>query len=241
MMNKLINSTLIASLTTVGTLAGLMGTAGVANAAIMTRTFSDTFGLATTDIRNQLLSVQQFDASWGTLKSVQVNFDGQLVGNALFENMDAKDQTITFDLSGNLQLVGPDFLESPLFNQTVSQADSLNATAFDGTIDFGGTSGGSFTGLTALASGQKTYTDQSILNAFMGNGTIDFLFSALGNSRVTGSGNLISQINTQGGAMISVVYEYERTREIPEPSVLFGLGLVAGAGWLSRQKKAASN
>lgn len=238
MINSFINPKLIAGLTTVTTLTGLMATAGVANAAMMTKSYSDTFGLATTDIEDALLSVQKFDASLGTLKSVKVNFDGQIVGNANVENLDAKDQTLTFDLSGNLQLMGSEILGT-LFDETANKADSLNATAYDGTFDFGGTSGGSFSGLTAVASGEKTYTDQSFLNAFIGDGNIDFLFSAFTNSKVTGSANIVSQINTQGGAMVSVVYEYEKTQEVPEPSVMLGLGLVASAGWLSRRKIAS--
>ncbi|MEB3278595.1 MAG: PEP-CTERM sorting domain-containing protein [Lyngbya sp.] len=240
MINQFINPKLIAGLTTVSTLTGLMATAGVANAAMMTKTYSDSFGLATTDIKDALLSVEKFDSSLGILKSVKVTFDGQIVGNAKVENLDAKDQTLTFDLSGNLQLMGPEVLGT-LFDEKANKADSLDATAFDSVIDFGGTSGGSFTGLTALASGEKTYTDQSILSAFMGNGNIDFLFSAFTESTVKGAANIASIINTQGGAMVSVVYEYEKAQEIPEPSVMLGLGLVASAGWLSRQKKASSN
>ncbi|WP_413167048.1 choice-of-anchor E domain-containing protein [Capilliphycus salinus ALCB114379] len=240
MINQFINPKLIAGLTTVSTLTGLMLTDGAANAATMTKSYTDSFGLATTDIEDAMLSVQKFDSSLGILKSVKVTFDGQIVGNAKVENLDAKDQTLTFDLSGNLQLMGPDALGT-LFDKTANKADSLDASAYDGTFDFAGTSGGMFTGLTASASGEKTYTDQSILSAFMGDGNIDFLFSAFTNSKVTGSANIVSQINTQGGAMVSVVYEYEKAQEIPEPSVMLGLGLVAGAGWLSRKKQASSN
>jgi|GEM_PF-3752017 len=120
MTNSFINPKLIAGLTTVTTLTGLIATAGVANAAMMTKSYSDTFGLATTDIEDALLSVQKFDVSLGTLKSVKVNFDGQIVGNANVENLDAKDQTLTFDLSGNLQL-GSEILGT-LFDETANKA-----------------------------------------------------------------------------------------------------------------------
>lgn len=239
MTKQLINPKFIAALTTLSALTGIVATAGAANAASLT--YSDTFELATTDIRDEILSIRQFDASRGTLTSVKIKFDGQLLGDASFENRDAQNQRMTFDLSGNLKLTGPAFLSNPLFNESVSAADSLDATAFDGVIDFGGTSGGSFTGLTAFASGESIYTDQSILNAFMGNGNLDFLFTALGTSRVSGSGNIVSQINTQASAVVSVVYEYDKAQEIPEPSAMIGLGLVAGAGWLSRKRNTFSS
>ena len=243
MIDNIVNSKFFAGLTAAVAVTGVMANAGVANA--QTLTFTDTFDLADPfDITDALLSIEKFDGSLGTLKNVTIGFDGQIVGNAQVESLDAQAQTLTFTLGGTLKLLGDDVLDNPLFEETVSASDSFLATAFDGNINFGGTSGQSFTGLTATQSGQNFYDDQDVLDFFTGVGNAEFLFSAETNSNVTGAANIASIISTQAGASVTVKYEYEDfggdfdSESTPEPSVMLGLGLFAGAGILSKKKLA---
>lgn len=243
MINSLINSKFFAGLTATVAFTGVIANAGTANA--LTKTYTDTFELAPTDITDALLSVQKFDGNLGKLKNVTIGFDGQIVGDALVESLDAQAQTLTFNLGGTLTLLGDDILNNPLFEETVSASDSFEATAFDGVTDFGGTSGQSFQGLTATLSGQNFYDDQNVLDFFTGTENLEFLFSANTNSSVTGAANLLAGITTQAGASVTVTYHYEDfdggvlPERVPEPSAILGLGLFAGVGFLSKKK--ASN
>ncbi|OZH53256.1 hypothetical protein AFK68_18845 [Hydrocoleum sp. CS-953] len=236
----MVNSKFFAGLTATVAFTGVIANAGVANA--QTLTFTDTFDLAPTDITDALLSIEKFDGSLGTLKNVTVGFDGQIVGNALVESLDAQAQTLTFTLGGTLSLLGDDILNNPLFEETLSASDSFLATAHDLRIDFGGTSGQSFNGLTATLNGERYYNDQAVLDFFTGVGNAEFLFSANTNSNVTGAANIASIISTQAGASVTVTYQYEEfggdvlSESVPEPSSILGLGLFAGAGILSKKK-----
>ncbi len=242
MINNIVNSKFFAGLTATVAFTGVIANAGVANA--QTLTFTDTFDLAPTDITDALLSIEKFDGSLGTLKNVTIGFDGQIVGDALVESRDAQAQTLTFTLGGTLSLIGDDILNNPLFEETVTASDSFEATAFDGMIDFGGTSGQSFTGLTATLEGERFYDDQAVLDFFTGAENAEFLFSAATDSEVTGAANIFAGITTQAGASVTVKYEYEEfiddvsPEKVPEPSAILGLGLFAGAGILSKKKLA---
>lgn len=245
MNNNMINSKFFAGLTATVAFTGVIANASVANALVKTQVFTDTFDLAPTDITDALLSIEKFDGSLGTLKNVTIGFDGQIVGNAQVESLDAQAQTLTFTLGGTLKLLGDDVLDNPLFEETVGASDSFLATAFDGNINFGGTSGQSFTGLTATLEGQRFYDAQDVLDFFTGGGNAEFLFSADTNSNVTGAANIASIISTQAGASVTVTYEYDDSfggdvlsEKVPEPSTILGLGLFAGAGILSKKKSA---
>ena len=231
------DSKFLAGLTATVAFTGLMAHAGAANALV--KTYTTTFDLAPTDIENELLSVQKFDGSLGILESVTIGFEAEIVGNALVESLDAQAQDLTFNLLGDLTLVeATDSLDNPLFAASVEASDSFSATAFDGAIDFGGTSGQGFNGLTDGFSGQEIYSDQAILDFFTGPGNVDFLFSADTTSNVTGAANIASIISTQAGASVTVSYKYAEvvTKDVPEPSALLGLGLVTGVGLLATKK-----
>ncbi len=242
----MIDSKFFAGLTATVAFTGIITTASIANANTnySTKTYTDTYGLETTDIENALLEIKQFDGSLGTLQNVTITFDGRIVGEGEIESVDAQAQTIIYTLSGNLQLDGPDFLDNPLFDQDVSVSNSFDATAYDGSRDYAGTSGLRFAGLTARAEGENSYYDQLTLDNFTGDGDLEFLFSASTESSVTGAANISSFIFTQAGATVSVTYEYDdlgggvlsETERVPEPSTLLALGLFGGAAFFSKRK-----
>ena len=118
---------------------------------------------------------------------------------------------------------------NPVFSQT------FNFTAFDGAINFGGTSGGttgtvSATGSNFFVSGNAS--DFALFSA-LGGGTINLGLNAVGASSGNGSGNLISQFNTAASGVAKVTYTYTPTGDVPEPASLAlicgGLGLLGAA------------
>jgi hypothetical protein len=244
---------LLAGLTAATALTGMLATTGVANAGTLTRTATYTAtpeeqvdlttnyledGYGRTDILNSVLKIEKFRAKNQVLKSVTLEFSGDIIGDGGFENRDARNQNITASLLGNLKLDMPD--GSSLFNLNPTNARTFdNISRYDGRQDFAGNSGRTFEGLTAIAAGGQTFTDTTFLNQFIGRGTLDFLFSATATSRFTGSGNISSYVDTYARSALMVTYEYEDLpRDIPEPAATAGIGIVAGLGLLSQRKKA---
>jgi hypothetical protein len=210
-------------------LSGVLG-AGVCSAASIT--YSDTIDLQTTDW-SETLSFQQYDLnSILPLSSIDIIFTGFILGDVEIESRDATAKTVTGNLKATIDLswTGGDVITTSLPSAEVS----FDATAYDGVLDFGGTSG---TILTDLYASQTvttvTYTaSDSEFWYFIGSGTVSFDVDAIGVSAAAASGNVLTGFTTQAGAEISVVYN-----TVPEPStmLLFGAG-VAGLASVTRRK-----
>ena len=211
----------------------LIASSGAANAALITQ--SDSVTRQSTNFSHSLM-FDLFNLGPGfELTKVSFSIDGDVFGLAEIESRDASASTIDISISVELTLFdtsnAPLVISIPLFTQ------QFEATAYDGTNDAGGTSGITYTGLTASQFVSESYTDASTLNAFTGTGTVSLGFGAEGTSTASGSGNLATFFQTEASGDVEVIYEY-RAVEVSEPSVvaLFGLGLIALGGF-RRMKK----
>ncbi len=227
MTTKLFNTLAAAT-----TLAGIVATSGAANAASLSYTSSTNYEF--TDIIDAPLSVQQFNSSLGTLQGVTIEFTGDILGNAGFENRSPTASKTTVNLASQLTL---QLNNQSLLALNPQYTSSYQVAKYDNITDYGGTSGKTLSNLTATQSGIQTFTDTQFLQSFIGNGNIDFLFSALAESLVTGSGNMRSYIDTYAKAGIKVTYNYDEVKSVPEPSATLGIGLIAGLCLLSQRKK----
>ncbi|BAY15395.1 hypothetical protein NIES21_12120 [Anabaenopsis circularis NIES-21] len=217
------------------TLAGIVATAGAANAASLsystqyqykpTDEAASADGYYKTDI-DDTISVQKFNSKLGTLKSVTIDFLGNLKGDANFNNTGNKATNVLVNFAGNLRLELPEGVER--FN--ISPTQSYNYTV-------AAKSSKQVNGLSATLAQTKTIdsTDE-FFQYFLGAGTADFKFFADATSSVKGSGNFSYGINTYAAAGLTVTYEYD-PKAVPEPSAAIGLGLVAGIGLMSQRKK----
>lgn len=189
-----------------------------------------------TDIIDSPLKIKKFNSKLGKLESINLEFSGKIIGDGGVESRDNKAQALTVNLSGLLQLSGPD--GQNLLELVPTATLTKNVAKYDKKLDFGGDSGFTFEGLSANNSGTKTLTNDSNLSLFTGSGRLDFLFTALAQSTVTGSGNITSEINTYAGADLKVTYVYdEKFAEVPEPATLVGLGLAFGGMLVSRRRQ----
>jgi hypothetical protein len=226
MTTKLFNTLAAAT-----TLIGVIATSGVANAASLSYTSSLNYDY--TDITDAPLSIQKFDSSLGTLKGVTIGFTGDVLGNAGFENKSTRQSQITVNLASELTL---ELNNQSLFALNPQNSYAYQVVKYDGITNFGGTSGKTVSGLTATESATQSYTNTQFLQSLTGNGNVDFLFSAIAKSTVTGSGNIASYVETLAKANIKVTYDYE-LKSVPESSTTLGIGLIAGLCLLSQSKK----
>lgn len=206
----------------------------VASANAGTVTYGpDTFGPATTNWSTSL-SLPQWDPALfpgQVLTGVSFTLAGDVFGSASFESLDAAPATVTMSLQATITLLDPNNV--PIVTVIPVANTSDLASAFDGVIDFGGTSGKSYTGLSGSASNSGISTN---LPLFIGSGNVLLPVSATGTSSGSGAGNLITQFSTSAGALATVTYTFAAVPEV-STVLLCGLGGLAVVGGIVRRRR----
>ena len=92
----------------------------------------------------------------------------------------------------------------------LSYSLSQNFSAYDGTTDFGGTSGASLSPffIETNSGNPITQTESTNLGSYIGTDTFSVPVDASGRATFTGAGNLVSSVNTYGWAGVTVTYDY---------------------------------
>jgi len=172
------------------------------------------------------ITFNRFDPTLGTLVSVIQRIDFQVQGLASIENTGGGDAVANIAVGGQMTLLDPDgalAIGSAEAGQTVTAA----VGAFDGNLDFGGTSG--TIASTALGTGfrQSTLTAASgtSLVDFIGTGTVDLPFTTRGTASGIGPANLAADILTNLGGTVSLQYEYIPAGETGTTTTGGGLGV----------------
>ena len=209
--------------------ATLLCAATFTNAASIS--YSVSVGIADTDYDTTVL-LPFFDDNMGTmmLDSVTFSIDGTLRGGAEVENRSTSSAT-TIVTNRQAQLTLTDALMNTLVVTIPTITNTFNATIFDGTLDFGGTSGITYPISDTMQYEEATYTDAPTLLAFTGMGDASFGFEALGTCSFTAGGNVLAGFTTQAGGEVTVTYEYSAVPvSAPSQVAFLGLGLLAFAG-----------
>lgn len=198
----------------------------VANAALVSH--SDSIPFTATDWTDSV-SIPRFDPALGTLDSITITLTSRVRGSIRLESQDEAPALVNTALAANVELFKPDNSVLTTGGPSVSNSDFL--TAYDGVLDFGGTSGRSYLNLNQ--------TDTETLNIlgsspdgllFIGLGSLALPVTAMGESTADGAGNLLLIFNTQASADVLVEYNYT----VPEPATLGLMGI--GALLLRRRR-----
>lgn len=176
-------------------------------AGAATQTHVASVAMTTTDW-TVTLQIPRFDATLGTLQSVSFTLGDSL--NAMFrvENLASSANTVRDSSKATITLSRPD--NSGLVQVFTAFEYTNTFPAFDGTIDFGGTSGATAPDQLAFSSATATTTAPADLALFTGTGTIGLPCRAVGRSYTSDTaGNVIHGVSTRAGAQVTVVYTYE--------------------------------
>jgi hypothetical protein len=213
-------------------LAATLLPVGIAQAA--TLTYSDTVDSARTNFTDSV-SIAQFDSSLGDLTGIIIELTGSVSGSIQLESTDAASSNVTANLVSEIKLQRPDMSDLVVVLPTASE--DANFTAFDGAVDFGGTSGLTRNNLSETANNSISLTDPSDFGIFLGTGNLVLPVAAIGRSNASGSGNLATVFQTFAGANITVSYEYtERPTAVPEPNAPMGALALVGLGMMAKRK-----
>ena len=212
------------------------------SASAASLSFTDRIELQKTNFTDQVLSVSQFDAGLGTLTGVELMLSGLVQGAVKYESLDAVASTVTANAAARLEVSGGPSDEVLLQIQPTVAADEM-AAAFDGALDFGGSSGGSFVTDAGSVTQSVSFIDPAMLSFFTGTRSIELLVRAIANSAVTGPGNLFANIQTKAGAEVVVTYQYDEVTasssnvSTPEPSALLSFIGLSGLGFMARKRQ----
>jgi hypothetical protein len=212
--------------------------AGSASADFMTSWQTQSYGYSSTNWSTNL-TFNQFDNLGGSLilTGIEWILDGYSQGTVQFENEGGGSETIVYYLKADVTLKKPDTSTISLVIPTATNGPGGELVAsYDGTTDWGGTSGRTYEGLSGSDSDTGVLTAPADLTAFTGAGTIDLPTSAQGTSYGSGGGSLSFKSTTEAKAEARIRYLY--TDAIPEPGTA-GLMLVglAAVGLLRRRTR----
>jgi len=152
------------------------------------------------------IALRQFDPSLGQLLGIDITLTNDIVASIGAENLGPDAAAFTSTQSATATL-GFDGIAPGLTSQAVAN-DSMALAAFDGSIDDAGNSGRLDQGITQTTTNSLTLSAPAQLGGFLGGGTMLLPVSVTGSSTVDGPGNLSAQLRAQGGATISVSYQY---------------------------------
>ena len=198
----------------------------------------------------ELATLEKFDGTLGTLDSVELILDGEILANAGYENLSGANNDITLRSAANITGTFPSnpFLQQYGFQLNIMPANFgtfWNIPAFDGMNDFDDVSGQMFTGLTGadsdILSTALALTFHPVIRSLIhaeftdvdgvagGLETIEMLVEASGASVANDvRGNVASIFQTSATGNFSLVYNYQNSVTIgstPEPRAIASLML----------------
>jgi hypothetical protein len=171
------------------------------------------------------VTVPLFDAAVGTLTGVDITLTGEMASIVALESLSQSAAVVRSEVSAMITLLRPDGSElmTAPFDVRLSELG-----AFDGSLDFAGTSGRSEF-LYGVATASFSVSDPADLVMFEGFGDLTLPMEAMGTASTRGAGGIVASFETYASAEVFVQYTYDPL-PIPAPAAAFlgalGLGTV---------------
>jgi len=197
------------------------------------------------------LTFEKFNVEGFQLDSVDFQFSVHIEGGVRLENQSTLPRTIAMSIGAILSLRTPE--NELLLSLSPRDERSVDLGAFDGTVDFAGSSGVTLTNLSGDRSGSMSFVRQEgsdVLAQFRGPGNFSRLLSSVSDSGDSGGGALTSIFNAMASAQVTVTYTFTQVEPpepetVPEPSSLALLGIGGGltllcGHWRGRWRRSAT-
>jgi len=159
---------------------------------------------------SRTVDVPRFDGSLGTLQSVQFDFTASARASIGEENVDAVPAQANVNVTSAIGLTLPNGSGYSFTVPMAAFSDSLDA--FDGTFDYGGTSGMMRVGIEANSSTSVNLaSDTDDLSAYVdatGGGFVTASITSSTVSNITASAKVMTRVQQTSGARLVVTYTY---------------------------------
>ncbi len=178
-----------------------LGTSALAQSILV----SDTIAIQPTNW-NGILTVPRFDPTSGILDRIEISLAVQGQGMIRLENTDTASTLPNASLAAIVQVIRPG--GGVLLEGLAAPAlPSIGLGPFDGTIDFGGSSGFSSGALHFDATDDVVlHVGDPLFAQFVGTGTLSFPAQAQGAASGGGAGNIVLNFSSHAGAILQVRY-----------------------------------
>lgn len=155
-------------------------------------------------------SFKKFDKSLGILTGITTTIDAMMKTDAQLENLNNGPTNVAVTATANISLNTSTGEQLSLSTPTV-KSDSKALGTYDGSSDYGGTSGFTFPSQPASDSKTATVNTKSILDQFSGDGVqkIDTIGKTTTVYSTIGSANVLMNANTYAAASVSISYNYQ--------------------------------
>ncbi len=168
--------------------------------------YTDTVPITSVSTYPKSFTFPQFNPTLGILTNVTITVTGEFTGSAGYENLDVNPAAVNAQVIANLQVNTPNNSSLNIGGSMLTINDT--PPAFDGTIDFSGSSGKTYSfAQTVTMVGNYGAADN--LTPYVGNGLLNSPITA--SSAWSGSGSaadLLTSVKTRAGATAQIRYVY---------------------------------
>ena len=150
------------------------------------------------------LSFPKFDLSGQCLEEVCVRLDGSVFGFVGMENYEGFPKILTSNFTAKISLTRPDLTSLAVVQPAVPTSNPV--TAFDGSVDYAGTSGLTISGLGAADTDSTCLASPADLALFSGPGSIALPCTALSLCTQLGANSWTFGIQAVAVGKITYIY-----------------------------------